>query len=289
MPRRRFAILFHENATEQTLKNYYITRLADHWREDGHDVTFLFGVEKLVPADLVIVHVDLSVVPEIYLEFARRYPIALNAKVRDIRKSTISKNLLHRDDSYDGRVIVKSDLNYAGAPERSVGEDPSAPLSVASRLIAWVRRARSLNMGSPLDYRIYENLRQVPGRYFEQKDLVIEKFLPEMENGWYCTRNFHFLGDRMGCIRRKGRHPIVNGSTVVETEQVNPHPEIVAMRETLGFDYGKFDYVVVDGRAVLLDVNKTIGWAGPDSPEAQARRRERAQGIYAYFRTGPQK
>ena len=285
LTRRRFVILFHESATEQTLKNYYITRLADHWREDGHDVIFCFGVSRAVPADLSIVHVDLSVVPDRYLEFARRYPIALNAKVRDIRKSTISRNLLRRDDVYDGRVIVKSDLNYAGAPERFLEPDGPGAVSLPSRLIAWYQRTKSLKLDSPLDYRIYENLQQVPRRYFEQKDLVVEKFLPETDNGLYCTRNFHFLGDSMACIRRKGRHPIVNSSTYVEVERVDPHPEIVAMRESLGFDYGKFDYVVVDGRVVLLDVNKTIGWAGvPDTPAAKAMRRERASGIYAYFR-----
>ncbi len=285
MPRRRFAILFHENATEETLRNYYITRLAEHWREDGHDVIFLFGVSEFVPADLVIVHVDLSVVPEIYLEFARRYPIAINGRVSDIRKSTVSENLVQRGDSYDGRIIIKSNLNYAGLPERSLAVNRPGPLFPSLRLLDWFRRARSAEFRSPLDYRIYENPQQVPRRYFQQDNLVVEKFLPEIDNGLYCTRNFHFLGDRTACIRRKGRHPIVNGSTYIEVERVDPHPEIVAMRETLGFDYGKFDYVVVDGRAVLLDVNKTIGWAGaPDTPEAQAMRRDRAQGIYDYLR-----
>jgi hypothetical protein len=285
MTRRRFAILFHENATEGTLKNYLITRLADHWREDGHDVIFLFGLSDFVPADLVIVHVDLSVVPDRYLEFARRYPVAINGRVKDIRKSTVSKNLVQQGDSYDGRVIVKSNLNHAGVPERSLAVNGPGPLSLASRLLDRYRRARSAKFGSPLDYHIYENPQQVPRRYFQQKDLIVEKFLPEIDNGLYCIRNFYFLGDRTACIRRKGRHPIVNGSTYIEVERVDPHPEIIAMRETLGFDYGKFDYVVIDGRAVLLDVNKTIGWPrGPDTPEAQAMRRERAQGIYDYLR-----
>jgi len=32
-------------------------------------------------------------------------------------------------------------------------------------------------------------------------------------------------------------------------------------RRKLGFDYGKFDFVVHEGRAVLLDANKTPGRA----------------------------
>jgi hypothetical protein len=40
-----------------------ITRFADSWREEGFDVRYLFGARRFVPADLVIVHVNLSVVP----------------------------------------------------------------------------------------------------------------------------------------------------------------------------------------------------------------------------------
>jgi hypothetical protein len=281
--------LFHENATEQTLRNYYITRLVEHWREDGHEVIFLFGVSRFVPADLVIVHVDLSVVPDSYLEFARGYPIAINGRVKDIRKSTISKNLVRRGDTYNGSVIVKSDLNYAGVPERSLDANIPRPLSLSSGLLAWYRRARSVEFASPLDYRIYENPQQVPRRYFQQKGLVIEKFLPEIDNGLYCVRNFHFLGDSVTCIRRRAKHPIVNGSTYVDMEQVDPHPDIVAMREKLRFDYGKFDYVVIDGQGVLLDANKTVGWVGArDTPETKAQRRDRdrarSRGSFAYFR-----
>ena len=44
----------------------------------------------------------------------------------------------------------------------------------------------------------------------------------------------------------------------METELVEPHPHIVERRHELGFDYGKFDDVVV-GEAVLFDANKTVG------------------------------
>ncbi len=285
LARRTIAILFHASATESRLPHYFITRLAEYWREDGHTVVFLFGVEEYVPADLVIVHVDLSVVPESYLEFARRYPIALNAQVRDIRKSTISSLRVHRGDAYDGAVIVKSNLNYAGAPERAAAEAAVRSGSWWQRLRKRFHEARALRLGSPLDYRIYASPRRVPRRYFAQPDLIVERFLPEIEHGMYCVRNFHFLGDHLSCIRRRGKHPIVNGATVLDREPVEPHPEIVALRRELGFDYGKFDYVVVDGRAVLLDVNKTVGWAGAqDTPERRAERRKEAEGLYAYFR-----
>ena len=66
-------------------------------------------------------------------------------------------------------------------------------------------------------------------------------------------------------------------------EEVDPHPEIVQMRKRLNFDYGKFDYVVHNGRAVLFDANKTTGADRVTTPRLNARRRHRADGIYSYF------
>src|SRR5690606_23600626 len=81
-------------------------------------VVVLFGPARYVPADLIVVHVDLSVVPEPYLEFSQRYPIVVNGSIRDIRKSSISRNLVSQNTEYKGPAIVKSDCNYAGMPER---------------------------------------------------------------------------------------------------------------------------------------------------------------------------
>ena len=50
------------------------------------------------------------------------------------------------------------------------------------------------------------------------------------------------------------------------------------------FDFGKFDYVVHEGNAVLLDANKTIGcFPGKATSSVAASRRHRAAGIYSYF------
>jgi hypothetical protein len=90
---KKIAILFHENE-KNPRPGYLISYFADLWREEGNEVIFLFGVKKFVPADLIIVHVDLSVVPDKYLAFAQQYPIVLNGEVKDIRKSTFSKTAL---------------------------------------------------------------------------------------------------------------------------------------------------------------------------------------------------
>src|SRR6266513_2050358 len=122
---RTIAILFHENNRKEDLSSYAIAFLAEFWQQDGNQVRYLFGTRKFVPADLLLIHVDLSVVPDEYLEFASRYPIALNRAAKDIRKSQVSTNLVRQGDSYLGRVIVKSDLNYGGFPEQILRRNSS--------------------------------------------------------------------------------------------------------------------------------------------------------------------
>jgi hypothetical protein len=287
--RRHIAILWHERDRKRELAQYAITHLAECWRSDGHAVHFLFGTERYEPADLIIVHVDLSVVPARYLEFAARYPIALNGRVQDIRRTAFSRNLVGRDDGYAGPVIVKSNANHAGAPERTrAGLDPRAFVSrVRRRLGAVVRPQRPEAppvFGTPLDYRIFERAAEVPPGWFGLPDLVVERFVPERVGDEYAVRNYQFLGDRFTCTRMVAPHPIVNAYTQVRVEPIELDPVVEAWRHQFGFDYGKFDYVVRDGSPVLLDTNKTTGAAGlPFTPELVAARRHRADGLYCYF------
>jgi len=234
-----------------------------------------------VPADLIIVHVDLSVVPDEYLEFARQYPIVLNGKVKDIRKSTFSKHLVTKDDPYKGKVIVKSDLNYAGRPEQHL--QPPQFSRILSKF-PFGRFGRKPYFNSSLDYQIFDHPRLVPQAYFKSSRLVIEKFLPEMENGLYFSRCFYFLGDRTHCFRLASKHPIVKAKNYIRIEQVETHPEILGYRKTLKFDYGHFDYTIHQENVVLHDINKTTGY-GTSSYEHETKSFDeyRAGGIYAYL------
>jgi hypothetical protein len=76
---------------------------------------------------------------------------------------------------------------------------------------------------------------------------------------------------------------IVNDRTQISSETVEPHPEIIELRREMKFDYGKFDYVIHSGKVVLLDTNKTTGASAVHTPELEAMRRHRADGIYSYF------
>ncbi len=123
----------------------------------------------------------------------------------------------------------------------------------------------------------------VPRADFERSDLVVERFLPEQEGNLFFIRNYEFLGDRSTCTRLAAKDPIVKDQTLVRIEEIEPHPEIVQARKRLNFDFGKFDYVLHNGRPVLLDANKTTGASQVFNPGLNARRRHRADGIYSYF------
>lgn len=276
---KKIAVLFHERAREADIGGYIVDHLAGFWREDGHEVVYLFGTKTATPADVILVHVDLSVVPDEYLRFAAQYPIALNHRVRDIRKSATSTNLVRPGDGWEGPVIVKSDLNFGGNPERTVQQTKLQ--RVLTRLVARVRPSPLANREK---YALFEHAGEVPSKWFAKEGIVVERFLPELENGLYHLRMYQFLGDRWTCTRIASEQPVIRANVSVGVEQVELPPEVPAWREQLGIDYGKLDFVVHDGEVVLLDVNKTTGASRHMADEALRRmRRHFAEGLYSYF------
>jgi len=274
--KKRIAIIFHAHAGRKDPNKYAISILADIWRQDGLEVFFVWGVKKFIPADLAILHVDLSIVPDEYIEFARRYPIVLNGRVKDIRKSSFSQNILARDDVYDGKVIVKSDLNCAGSSERKLdGQGISSAIK---------RYTRPFSFKKSIDYKVFDCISDVPSSCFNNRYFLVEKFLPEKKNGRYFIRCYYFLGERGYCIRLAAKYPIVNSRTYEHLELIDPHPEILKLCERLQFDYGKFDYVIHDNRVILLDINKTTGTGKIKlDPQMEALRKHWAAAIYSYF------
>lgn len=286
----RIAVLFHEGDRHTDPGATIVHHLAQCWREDGHEVAYLHGTRRFTPADLLIVHVNLSVVPAAYLRFAARYPIALNARIADIRKSRISRNLVRPGDAWEGAVIVKSDLNYGGEPEDRLGRNWAEQRFPLWRRIA--RRARRTFGGGAMaagwhDYQVFGSLHEVPASRLRSRELVVEKFRPEREGDLYHLRIYQFLGDRYSCHRLASRSPVIKAQNAVRVERIEPHPAVLGWRETLGMDYGKLDYVIDGAEPVLLDANKTTGasrsMAGAD---LQAMRRHLAEGLYAYFAGG---
>jgi hypothetical protein len=120
----------------------------------------------------------------------------------------------------------------------------------------------------------------VPIGAYTNPALVIEKFLPEFNGELYGVRSYTFGGARGWCNLRQGRDHLVKANSVVKRTPVDVHPDILREQQRLGFDFGKFDYVVRDGRAILLDANWTPTY--PDShPSAlkTARAQDYAAGL----------
>jgi len=264
-------------------RRYTLDHIADFWRRDGIKVTVLSGVDRFVEADLAILHVDLTVVPGEYARFARRYPVALNLGATDISKRRISTHLVRPGDGYDGPVIVKTDRNHGGQQEAwlaSRGRRARRWVNALRDRLPWTCRARLASA----EYPVFDSVRQVPGMVWHNRSLVVERFLPERDGEWYCLRMWTVLGDRETNTRCYSRQPIVKSANIDHREPVDEVPdELRDMRRELSLDYAKFDYALVDGRAVLYDVNPTPSLGSTTREQVAPRHEHLAQGLHAYL------
>jgi hypothetical protein len=92
-----------------------------------------------------------------------------------------------------------------------------------------------------------------------------------------------FLGDKHTHSLSLSKHPIVKGSRVIHREALGDVPEeLQRMREELKFDFGKFDYVLAEGRVVLYDANRTPSLDAFRRDEYMPRVRLLAEGIKSF-------
>jgi hypothetical protein len=247
------------------LKPFYLLfRLAEIWQEGGHTVSI--GAARQVDADLAIMHVDLTHVPVHSLPQNPCGRPVLNGRILDISKTRISRQRVWREDTCVGAVIVKSNLNAFGRNEFQALRGWGMPhlRRRLGKVVPW-RWAGCL---PKKDYPVLEDISKVPGWVWGRRDLIVERFVPEREGSEYVLRCWLFFGDKEYSVKLFSRHAVVKASNCHRHEYLHDVPD--SLRETrhaLGFDFGKFDYVMVDGEAVLLDVNKTPSISGsPRTP-----------------------
>ncbi|MEO8460023.1 MAG: hypothetical protein ABI451_05800 [Dokdonella sp.] len=256
-------------------RNLLLGSLGAHWIDAGHEIDLVEGLDNWPDADIAIMHVDLSVVPAAYTAAAERYPVVINGAVTDIRKTRVSRNLVKPGDGWSGPVIVKTDLNFSGLPERQAVEgflrDGKASDLAPGPLVATNR-----------PYPILASASEVPDEIWNNPGWIVERFLPEQDDHGFWVRAWVFFGDRERCTRYRGTHPIVKSTTIIDREPVPVPMELRAERERLGFDYGKFDFVVRDGCAILLDANRTPS-APPSSAEMDVSNAQLAGGIKSFL------
>lgn len=266
--------------------NFLVRRLIPLWEQMGIRIDVLHGIGTETQAEAILLHVDLTVIPEPYLEFARGYPVVVNGSATDISKRLVSRDILSRDSKFQGPVIVKTDLNSGGGPERRLFSLNHRVLGrfteAASRRLPWTWTGR-VNQSK---YPIFESVGSVPAVVWLNRNLVVERFLPEREDDLFCLRQWIFLGDRDMHIRSFSSSPIVKAGKVDRFEELGGVPEdLRVMREGLGFDFGKFDYGIVDDRVVLYDANRTPTVAPSGGRTANTARIENlAEGILSVRR-----
>lgn len=264
---------------EAPKRAHMIVKLAEVWSENGLSVAF--GPIHSLCASVGILHVDRTVVePGLVPKNPNKRPI-LNGSVLDISKRRFSANLLDINSSWDGPVLVKTDANAFGHYE--MAQHPWHLFKTQRARLAGHLPWRLLRELPRRSYPILKSLRDVPGWVWDRPDLVVERFLPERVDELYALRIWIFLGNQEYGAVLYGTDPIMKVDRLAHFEYLHEFPDSLRkLRRKLGFDYGKFDYVMVNGEAVLLDANRTPSVrAGPIS----ANVRKLASGIDMWIKT----
>ena len=253
-----------------------IWALAAVWKEMGLDVCFDTSYRD--GADLCVLHHNLTRLDPRELPAPPGGAYVINGRATDISKGRYSTLRLLKGEAWNGRVIIKTQANYFGLPEfRSTGRRNS--LDSLNRLHQhFTGRAQEKERWQ---YFFANDVSAVPDWVWDDDNLIVERFMPERIGEMYCIRGWMFLGSKGYGYKVWSDKPLVKTWTMVGYEIIEHVPDALhRYREELGLDYGKFDYVELDGQVHLIDANKTPSYAGePKSP----RLRMLAEGILDFL------
>lgn len=231
----------------QTGKYLVLTLLTELRRRGEVGRVIVTDASGAAETPAAILHVNTTVIAPTYLSLAASFGLCLNRTVANISKNHISD--LAADASWEGPVIVKSNLNYFGRPEQRLNRT-------------------ALNAGHPEpypglkimdDYIVLPSVHDVAQEHLDDPGIVVQRFIPEPDDRGYALRHWIFCGDEGYCNRFVSPDPLVKGPNVIDKTPVPVPEEVEQIRRELGFDYGKFDFVVHDGVSTLLDANRTPG------------------------------
>jgi len=242
--------------------DYFIARCArQFWVPEGRRVLVHQGLKPPPAADLAILHVDLTVVPEAYVALARHYPCCLNVRVTDVSKRRISRHLVGADDAYDGPVMVKHDRNHGGDAERRLRLAEGGRFArLREAALRWLPRAWGGAGG--WNYQVFERRSKVPGWVWRDRELIVERLFTEKHGEFFLLHQWQFLGPCSLVSTLLGTTPLVkrfDGQQRLPKHHQVP-PALWQRRAELGMDFGKLDFVLHEGEPVLFDVNPTPHW-----------------------------
>jgi hypothetical protein len=260
--------LIQEPQPGQVTSPYLLFDVVQLLHRMGHRVRVVRG-PNAPPGDAALYHVDTTIAPPEYVALASHYPRTINFRTGDISKRNISRLLLAPGDSWDGPVIVKADFN-----NRAIIEDYHNDLAA--------RAGRPLphpGISKGKDYRVLDSLSEVEDDVWSDPAQVVEKFVAEPDEDGFAMRTWVFMGSRERCTRFVTPDRISKAAGVVKLEPAEVPEQLRLERERLGFDFGKFDFVIHEGEAMLLDANRTPGVAQTIRPMMKRGARNLAEGL----------
>jgi hypothetical protein len=258
--------------------DYLFFDIAAELGRRGHEIVLRKGLDGPVEtADAAILHVDLTVTPAAYLEFARNFRLCMNGAVADISKTAVSGAALREGENWTGPVVAKSNLNCRAFGE--VQKNRAAHRRGEAEPYPGVRKYKK--------YVVYDTLGAVPDKIRRDGNIIVEKFRGELAaKGEYATRFWTFCGPEERCTRWISREPIVKGKSVIRNEPSPVPDELRRIRAELGVDYGKFDFVMTPDGPIVFDVNKTLGRPQNLVKVLEPETQRLADGFEAWMRQG---
>jgi hypothetical protein len=239
-------------------------------------------------ARAVLMHADASRTdgfiaraPDLWAALQARGTIALNAQATDIRKRTLRMRCdalglpsaaAAREGAPDERVIIKTNLNSGGAPERQLGRVLGGLANpFAEELNDTVRDAS--------DYRVCRR-DEVPTGAWSDSTLVIERFIENPEGVFFRV---HMVGSATSVaeiwselevkkvtlgVRRRVNHFYwrTSDGDLAQGPSTDTVARVVALvrrvHADMGIGFGATDCVMdANGTLVVVDANKTPGAA----------------------------
>lgn len=251
---------------QRALPNFYVLHhLTKRWEARG--IVSTSGPVYDPGADACVLHVDKTRLNDADAPTPPAGRAVINGAVRDISKSLYSTLRLSRDGDWDGPVIVKTDLNHFGLPEGLACLPPEHHMP-SPRVRLTARPWQLAGQLPDRHYPVVPSIRDVPGWVWRNPAYIVERFMPERDGDLYCIRGWMFLGSFSYGWRLLGTDHMVKAGNLVRHEFIDDVPdELIDLKQRAGFDFGKFDYVMHEGKPIVLDLNKTPAYAGdPDSP-----------------------
>ena len=274
----RLIVIIHEfdvfrirdRLSGQVSSPYLLFDVLKHLETLGHSVEVSRGA-RAPKGDAALLHVDSTIVEPEYLEIGRNYSRTINFGTGDISKRAISRLLLAKGDAWDGPVMIKANLNNNGAMEE-LHNRGAAKLGLA---------LPHPGVSKGADYRVLDSISEVGDEIWSDPSLVVERFLPEADpDGGFVLRTWVFMGSRERCTRMVTGEKVSKAADVLRSEPTEVPAKLRAERERLGFDFGKFDWVMHDGEPVLLDANRTPGVATAIQPLLKEGAPNLAEGLH---------